>query len=350
MRSLALLFISLACASLAQADEAADTALIEAATHGDLPAVKKALESGARLDPPGTEQSFNGSALVAAASRGHADVVKFLIAKGANINSRASIGFTALTGAIYAGHYAVASELLAQPSIDPMTIDMNADTVFEYFDKSRGEAGPQRQALLDQVKAKIASMDERHLPERYLVVNFVGFGGGGRLYETKLESQARIDKVFPVRRDRGDIKELKQKIENWMRFDQSQGGPRSQTIIIVGSSWGSAPSTSLAKWFSKRFGVTPALHVLIDGATVLGLPYGVPFGRMGPAQRTKNYHIEGFHWPRGAAVKNAQQNINLGNIEHNDALAIGAMRAVDDILQLHAENVVRCAQPLETKK
>lgn len=55
---------------------------------------------------------------------------------------------------------------------------------------------------------------------------------------------------------------------------------RAPSMCIIGASWGSGPSIRLARWFWKRYGFKPRLHILIEGANLLGLPVRA----IGPAE------------------------------------------------------------------
>ncbi len=86
--------------------------LHEAAIVGDLKRVQDFVEKDPKLaDDASAPDGFPPLGL--AAHFGHPEVVKYLLAKGANVNFAApGLGFTALTGAIAGGHAEVAKLLI----------------------------------------------------------------------------------------------------------------------------------------------------------------------------------------------------------------------------------------------
>jgi len=58
-------------------------------------------------------RSNGGLPLFIAAGEGRSDVVRYLLAEGADVNAREQLGDTALTEAAYYGHVALVKELLA---------------------------------------------------------------------------------------------------------------------------------------------------------------------------------------------------------------------------------------------
>ena len=80
---------------------AAET-IFKAAEQGDLAEVQRHLAAGAALD--GRDAESDATPLLWAAGFGHLEVVKFLVANGADVNQRVQKGFTALIGAVDGGH------------------------------------------------------------------------------------------------------------------------------------------------------------------------------------------------------------------------------------------------------
>ncbi len=101
----------------------------------------------------------------------------------------------------------------------------------------------------------------------------------------------------------------RQAIRRWMADDRSQGGSADKSIMVVGVSWGAASAVSLSAWFARAYGVTPRLFVMIEGVTRWGRPYA----RAGTAEIVRNYHLGRPHWPRGAAVPQAD-NVDLAHL------------------------------------
>ena len=91
------------------------TALMEAATQGNLAAVENLLTKQSDVNA----QAINGStALRAATYYGHVSMVNALLAHGADVNLRDERGRTALSDAVAQGHVAIAS-LLLHKGADP---------------------------------------------------------------------------------------------------------------------------------------------------------------------------------------------------------------------------------------
>ncbi len=87
------------------------TPLHEAAVKNDIPACKLLLLAGAGVDT--LYEVDNQTALMLAAAKGHADIVRMLITAGADVNKRTTGGRTALIYALCAKNPAGASLLLA---------------------------------------------------------------------------------------------------------------------------------------------------------------------------------------------------------------------------------------------
>jgi len=76
--------------------------LIEAARHGNIAAVRDALEKGANINA--IEYAYGCTALMYASRNGHMDIVKLLIEKDADINAKDDVGATAFMHASRTGH------------------------------------------------------------------------------------------------------------------------------------------------------------------------------------------------------------------------------------------------------
>ncbi len=101
-----------------------DTALGLAALRGSLPMVKRLVEAGAQVDTP------NWSPLMYAAFNGHADVVEYLLGRGASIDAQAKNGFTPLIAASRNGSQKTVALLLkrgAKPNLLTQTNETAMD-------------------------------------------------------------------------------------------------------------------------------------------------------------------------------------------------------------------------------
>lgn len=101
-----------------------ETALSIAAFIGNMAYVQRIVESGAEVDfygwPPITYAAFNG----------HAEIVEYLIKKGADINTKTENGSTALYLAARNGHVAVVKLLLGHEA-DPKIANQNDETAVD---------------------------------------------------------------------------------------------------------------------------------------------------------------------------------------------------------------------------
>src|SRR5208282_2785565 len=101
------LAVALGWASVPVAGPAED--LFAAATRGDASAVQALLAKGADVN---AKDSIGATVLMLASFHGHFDVVQVLLAKGAEVNAKMSNGVTALGDASFNGHYEVVQALL----------------------------------------------------------------------------------------------------------------------------------------------------------------------------------------------------------------------------------------------
>ena len=85
--------------------------LLEAATRGDLPAVKGLIAKGADVN---TKARNGTTVLMVASAGGFVEVVQLLLAKGADVNTRRYDGGTALIAASDQSHKEVVELLLAR--------------------------------------------------------------------------------------------------------------------------------------------------------------------------------------------------------------------------------------------
>jgi uncharacterized protein len=83
-------------------DSQAYDAITIAAVNGDAETVKLAISLGS--DPRAITSPYNGTALIAAAHLGHAEVVRVLIAAGAPLDHVNNLGWTALMESVVLGN------------------------------------------------------------------------------------------------------------------------------------------------------------------------------------------------------------------------------------------------------
>jgi ankyrin repeat protein len=111
--------------------------LILAAQEGHIDVVKALLANGADIN---AQNSDGDTALIFAVRGGHIDVVKALLDKGADINAKNSDGDTALILAVRGGHVDVVNALLAYKVDGKVAIDMDLK-VTSYGFSVRGNQG-----------------------------------------------------------------------------------------------------------------------------------------------------------------------------------------------------------------
>jgi hypothetical protein len=93
----------------------------------------------------------------------------------------------------------------------------------------------------------------------------------------------------------------------WMSEDKTRGGRFCRNIILHANSWGALNSTVLARWFESEYGIKARLHMIIEGVSRNSRPYN----HIGPATESINIYSKDKHWPRGAAIAEADQNIAI---------------------------------------
>ena len=97
-------------ASCATADPTLAESLIDASLNGHVEVVEALLAKGADIN---AKTKIGWTALIGASLKGHVEVVKLLLAKGADINATTEDGRTALMAASSKGHQEVVNLLKA---------------------------------------------------------------------------------------------------------------------------------------------------------------------------------------------------------------------------------------------
>lgn len=117
-----------------------------AARAGDVMAITAFLDSG--IDVDARSDSDGRTVLINAAARGDLNVVKLLLARGADVNAKDNKGYTALQHAIEARYDDVSELLLNHPKLDPNARGLNnVTTLMTYVWRERKDAV---QKLLDR--------------------------------------------------------------------------------------------------------------------------------------------------------------------------------------------------------
>jgi Ankyrin repeats (3 copies) len=116
---------------------------LEAARKGDVPALRKQLDKGARL--LATDDCGN-TALFFAAQGGHIDAVKFLLEQGIPLDIKNRINSTPLMGAAGHGHMEVA-KLLVEGGSDPFYKNATGMSAYGYASSAK------RTDMLEYLKA-----------------------------------------------------------------------------------------------------------------------------------------------------------------------------------------------------
>jgi hypothetical protein len=300
----------------------------DGAKKGDIAQIARCLGNGMPIDFQDNYREFGYSALLVAIAHTQPAAVEYLLSQGANVNARGTLRDSSVHLATFNGDLGILDRVLRVPGVDVFALDRRLESAFELA-REKGNA-----QVLSRLNQAFHATNLLGTPEHYLVVNFVGMGGGGNVDGSKLEHLPRIAGVTEVWRNAKQINDVRRKIKEWMRSDRASGGPRDQSIVLVAGSWGSEPANDFAHWFNKEYGRPVRMEILIDGANFLGLPVR----RMGPAEIKKAYYVKGFRWPRGAAVGGAE-NVCFGNIHHNEGLFLGAREAVEDIKKLVAREI-----------
>lgn len=127
MRSTAVILFIAIFAAMVNSEtwaQALDQELLEAAEQGNLKTVTDLIESGA--SPNAKLQSEGSSALMLASAKGHTEMAKVLIDKGADVNAAKPNGWTALMGAASSGHLDIVKMLVERGA------DVNARHAYGY--------------------------------------------------------------------------------------------------------------------------------------------------------------------------------------------------------------------------
>jgi len=92
----------------------------------DIMAINAFFDAG--INPNGKDETDGRTALISAAARGDLDVVNVLVQRGADVNVKDNLSYTALFHAIEAMYDEVALVLMSQPTLDPNARGKNGTT------------------------------------------------------------------------------------------------------------------------------------------------------------------------------------------------------------------------------
>jgi len=168
---------------------AANKDLLAAAEKGDVAAVRRAIAAGADLNYQDQNSHLGYSALGLAIVYKRSQVRDLLLAAKVDPNLSDNMGITPLMAAAYEGDFKSVEHLLAFPDIDLFKLDWAGKSVFDYAKSSE---------VTRPLESKLASLPKGTTPERYLVLNFLGYGGGGQVDRQKIPKDACVDNVVAL--------------------------------------------------------------------------------------------------------------------------------------------------------
>jgi len=108
-----------------------DTTIVEASKNGHIDIVKTLIEKGVDIN---TKDDYGYTSLSYAALKGHSEVVDLLIEYGADINARNHWGGTALVQAVFFGHIDIAKILIDNGA--DMNVTIHGDSLVVYATKN----------------------------------------------------------------------------------------------------------------------------------------------------------------------------------------------------------------------
>lgn len=151
-------------------------ALINAASNGEYDAVVLALTGQSVING---QDSDGLTALMAAASNGHARIVELLLQQPTiDLNIKTKIGWTALIFAIVNGHSGIMQTLLNRPDIDITVADTSHQTCIEYV-------------MLNEQKAKMVPLLTKRIDE--LIKNAIL---NGRMDKAQILHLLLVEKIL----------------------------------------------------------------------------------------------------------------------------------------------------------
>ena len=198
------------------------------------------------------------------------EVARMLVEQGAPLNTRGVLDMTPLMLAAQIKDSESLLRLLAERGADLFAVGIKLDTAYDLA-KSRG--------LLKnaEVLAEFMASGPTITYDRFLVINFVGIGGGGNIQSYLSEGSREelhhlhMDQLMVRDWTRAEIRKLKTQVQKWMTNPVTGKTYSNQSLILVGSSWGANPSIQISNWFFETFGRKPILQIYRGSAAQTGV-------------------------------------------------------------------------------
>lgn len=256
MRRLLTLFAGLAVvASTVAADRAED--LLQAARSGDRERLEELLDSGVDVNATGP---YGNTALIAAATQGHDELVLLLVERGADANHEESFySASAVDMALFNGHPGTARLLLARGAEDRETAFLFAIRSADVeLARAAVESGP----FLESTLATLRAMPMLGAEFKQMVA----------AAESRPDPDPPVYNSAELRRYVGSYEGWNSAAETVVSLQEgalriSVGGGEAVTLAVSGEHAFRSPETDLQVQFSGRAGTIEGISVGSSGAT-----------------------------------------------------------------------------------
>ena len=139
-----------------------DRQLLKAAAKGDVEGIKKSLDGGAYIETRTSREDWSQTAIGTAALNGRIDAVRYLAARGADINATDRLGETPLISALVRKHIAIAN-LLIDLGADVAVIGTENRSALTEAEVARNRA------MIDRIKSLLPQPEpQRELGQKML--------------------------------------------------------------------------------------------------------------------------------------------------------------------------------------